>query len=89
MAVTFLPFRDQFNQGWYGEARGYLKGQAMPTRLKGHKEHQDAGTRDPQCGKVVDPRKAISVTWEGKTYFFCSETCRKNFDADPPGDASF
>lgn len=25
---------------------------------------------DPQCGRSVDPEKAIRLTWEGKTYFF-------------------
>jgi YHS domain-containing protein len=44
---------------------------------------------DPQCGKSVDPEGAIRLTWEGKSYFFCSETCRAQFEADPPGDASF
>jgi Cu+-exporting ATPase len=44
---------------------------------------------DPQCGKAVDPSKASRVTWEGKDYFFCSEECRRRFDADPPGDAGF
>ena len=44
---------------------------------------------DPQCGKSVDPESAIRLTWEGKTYFFCSETCKAQFEVDPPGDASF
>jgi Cu+-exporting ATPase len=44
---------------------------------------------DPQCGKSVDPEKAILLSWEGKTYFFCSTECKAKFEIDPPGDAGF
>ena len=44
---------------------------------------------DPQCGKSVDPKKAIPLRWEGKTYYFCSEWCKARFEVDPPGDAGF
>ncbi len=44
---------------------------------------------DPQCGKSVDPEKAIRLRWEGKTYFFCSKECKAKFEIDPPGDAGF
>jgi len=44
---------------------------------------------DPQCGKAVDPQKAIRLSWEGKTYFFCSKECKAKFEIDPPGDAGF
>jgi YHS domain-containing protein len=41
------------------------------------------------CGKAVDPQKALKLSWEGKTCYFCSEECRQDFDQDPPGDAGF
>jgi Cu+-exporting ATPase len=44
---------------------------------------------DPQCGRSVDPEKAIRLSWEGKTYFFCSKECKAKFEIDPPGDAGF
>lgn len=44
---------------------------------------------DPQCGKSVDPEKAVRLNWEGKTYYFCSEECKARFELDPPGDAGF
>lgn len=44
---------------------------------------------DPQCGKLVDPKTPIRLRWEQKTYFFCSENCKAQFEADPPGDAGF
>jgi len=48
-----------------------------------------ASLRDPKCGRIVDPRKAVRLSWEDKTYVFCSERCRRQFEDDPPGDAGF
>src|SRR6185503_11153403 len=44
---------------------------------------------DPECGKAVDPENSIQLRWEGKTYYFCSEACKAQFEMDPPGDAGF
>ncbi len=39
---------------------------------------------DPVCGMKVDPKTAAAeVEYEGKTYYFCSEGCRKSFEEDP------
>ncbi len=39
---------------------------------------------DPVCGMTVDPQKAAATrTFEGKTFYFCSPGCAKQFDADP------
>lgn len=39
---------------------------------------------DPVCGMQVDPENAAGrVEHEGKTYYFCSEGCRKAFEANP------
>jgi Cu+-exporting ATPase len=37
----------------------------------------------------VDERSALSSTYEGSTYYFCSAGCKERFDADPKsyGDA--
>ena len=41
-------------------------------------------TRDPVCGMEIAPADAVgSSTYEGTEYFFCSEGCRRTFDADP------
>ena len=40
--------------------------------------------KDPVCGMMVDDQNAPArSTYLGKTYYFCSEDCRKSFDADP------
>lgn len=54
----------------------------------GH-HHADAQTgerlvKDPVCGIPVDPASAkYRSDYAGKTYFFCSDTCRAKFEHDP------
>lgn len=45
-----------------------------------HREDRQLNSaRDPICGMAVDPGTAISETINGQTYYFCSESCRKEF----------
>jgi P-type Cu+ transporter len=39
---------------------------------------------DPVCGMKVDDQKAAGQsTHEGKTYYFCSESCKSKFEKNP------
>ena len=39
---------------------------------------------DVVCGMQVDPGKAMgSSEYNGKTYYFCSKSCKAKFDANP------
>ncbi len=39
---------------------------------------------DPVCGMAVDPASpAATFRYEGTTYYFCAEECRKAFEAAP------
>jgi YHS domain-containing protein len=38
---------------------------------------------DPVCGMEVDSGKAPSVTYNGKTYYFCSEDDKAKFEKNP------
>jgi YHS domain-containing protein len=41
-------------------------------------------TKDPVCGMEVDEKKAQRTsTFDGRTYHFCSDSCKKRFDDDP------
>jgi YHS domain-containing protein len=41
-------------------------------------------TMDPVCGTRVDDKRAeFQTQFAGRNYFFCSEECRKEFEADP------
>lgn len=40
--------------------------------------------KDPVCGMTIDPASAKGKSeHDGKTYYFCSDGCKKKFDADP------
>ena len=41
------------------------------------------GATDPVCGMKVDRSKALRAEHAGRTYYFCSEHCRSQFEADP------
>jgi uncharacterized protein len=43
------------------------------------------GATDPVCGMRVDRAKALRASHAGRSYFFCSEQCRAQFEADPDG----
>jgi Cu(I)/Ag(I) efflux system membrane fusion protein len=40
--------------------------------------------KDPSCGMELDPAKAAEKSeYHGKTYYFCSKSCKEQFDKDP------
>lgn len=39
---------------------------------------------DPVCGMDVDPQQAAGKSeYKGKTYYFCSSGCKREFDQNP------
>ena len=39
---------------------------------------------DPICGMVIDEKKAAGKSeYQGLTYYFCSVSCKKEFDRNP------
>lgn len=39
---------------------------------------------DPVCGMQINAEKAAAkVEYQGQTYYFCTEACRKQFEQDP------
>lgn len=47
-----------------------------------------AETKDPICGMSVNESTAFHAERDGKTFFFCSDSCRQKFLARPPGAKS-
>lgn len=40
--------------------------------------------KDPVCGMEIDPRKAAAThNHHGMTYYFCSPSCKENFEKEP------
>lgn len=42
-------------------------------------------TKDPICGMTVDEATALHAERDGKTFYFCSDSCRKKFLSTPAG----
>jgi Cu+-exporting ATPase len=43
-----------------------------------------ARVRDVVCGMEIDPKDAAAqMEYEGKTYYFCSQSCHDKFMAEP------
>jgi len=40
-------------------------------------------TVDPVCGMKVDEKSEFQTQFAGKKFFFCSENCKREFEADP------
>ena len=59
-------------------------------RHGGHGGHGDTGpatgseNKDPVCGMTVDPKNAAAASVHGgRTYYFCSTSCRDKFEKAP------
>jgi P-type Cu+ transporter len=40
--------------------------------------------KDPVCGMTIDTEEAAgSTTYESQDVYFCSDQCRRDFEADP------
>ena len=52
-------------------------------RHGGHGDTEGA-TKDPVCGMTVDRQKSTAAsTYQGKTHYFCSSSCRDKFENAP------
>jgi YHS domain-containing protein len=40
-------------------------------------------TKDPVCGMEVDEKNALTSTYRGNHYAFCSPDCKQAFDREP------
>jgi len=46
-------------------------------------EHKE-GNIDPVCGmEVTKENAACSVDFKGRTYYFCAQSCKDDFTANP------
>ena len=40
--------------------------------------------KDPVCGMMVDEKTAtLKSDYNGKTYYFCAQSCKSTFDKNP------
>ena len=43
-------------------------------------------TKDPFCGMIVDEATSIHAERDGKTYYFCSDSCQQKFQSTSDGE---
>jgi Cu+-exporting ATPase len=58
---------------------------AAPAAITAQEQTQPEKVKDVVCGMQIDPAKAKGgkSEYKGKTYYFCSEDCKKKFDKEP------
>jgi YHS domain-containing protein/Tfp pilus assembly protein PilF len=62
----------------------FLAVAAMSAFALAQENHQPGAAVDPVCGMTVDPGHAkYTSVFNGRTYYFCSEACKKTFDRSP------
>ena len=45
--------------------------------------------KDPVCGMMVDEKTAkLKCDYNGKTFYFCADSCKKTFEKNPSKFAS-
>ncbi len=62
--------------------------QAQPGRYNAGEDHTKGGdigmVKDPVCGMEVDPQTTtLKTDYEGRTYYFCSPGCKREFERTP------
>ena len=64
-------------------------GGEVTVEVGGGQPGEESLNRDPVCGMDVDPPSAAGTEeYEGKTYYFCSQSCLERFKAEPQRYAS-
>ncbi len=57
------------------------------SRMKAARQGVGPAAKDPACGMEVDEKNAAAAgrksEYEGTTYYFCADDCKKRFDAEP------
>jgi YHS domain-containing protein len=49
-----------------------------------HHRREQATVKDPVCGMTLSHKTAAETyDYEDQTYYFCADTCRAAFEADP------
>ena len=69
------------HSGMMGEGKGMMGGGMMSG--KSSSPATAAKVIDPVCAMEVDPATAPKATYDGKTYYFCSEEDKVKFEKNP------
>ncbi len=82
-SLRLRRFKDPYDQGTNSEDGSVSVRKSAPTRKK-EEDDMLGKAIDPVCGMTVKKKDAAATSeYQGKTYYFCSPGCKKDFDADP------
>ena len=57
---------------------------SVEAKLAEKAAHAETLVRDVVCGMMIEPSgTAASSMYQGATYYFCAESCKASFDANP------
>ena len=56
---------------------------SMSVVAQSRKAEKAEKAKDPVCGILVDKNPALSYTYKGETYYFCSKTDQEKFKEAP------
>lgn len=76
------------NPGASAPEAGHIHDHAAELKTTSASAGAAAGqTKDPRCGMAVEPAKAsaagLTLTYKGAAYYFCSTSCKDEFQHDP------
>jgi YHS domain-containing protein len=58
--------------------------QSAPAPEQRMKGGESTMAKDPVCGMEVNPEQAAGQSeYQGQTYYFCSRSCKQQFDQNP------
>jgi YHS domain-containing protein len=66
-----------------GSIAGRLRGERAADVARCSQEEVLEMTKDPVCGMTVDDQTPHRTAHAGQTFLFCSESCKKKFEAEP------
>lgn len=73
LILAYLAYR--VIRTWLGQSSRQRVHKTDATPLQA----DDVMIQDPQCGTYFARRDGVSLTHEGRTLYFCSESCKEKF----------
>jgi YHS domain-containing protein len=84
---TYYFCCDDCKMKFQANPAAYLKGESGMTQSMAQSNPKVAVAKDPVCGMDVDPAEAKAAGrishYQGKTYYFCVDSCKTSFDKNP------
>jgi membrane fusion protein, copper/silver efflux system len=85
--TTYYFCSDDCKNKFRANPGAYMKGGSGMMAAVAQQKEKNPAAKDLVCGMDVDPAEAKAAgrisSYHGKTYYFCSDVCKRDFDKDP------